>query len=1573
MKGIADFQKTRINLQNLQTSRGKSMLSYQDLSKRKISVVRILVCLLFLITSLSFSQIFDFDNGTLQGWTMQGIYAYNTYPTVYNNPFTLTWDDATQYPGSSGNDPAGNSMGSASVYASNFTLPSNFSSGASYWLIDIVSPDVTSNQQWQDLTGISLNIHAAGFHSGECSAQILINATRKSDAQEVWLQEYVSGQGVFHSLTNGWNHIDADHFVNLSNYTINRVRVRVFGDPDITGSMREINIDNVTAISGSAGAGLSGTVLAYMVGEGGNGLDFSYDSYFTQYHRLTGARIDFTGTNVTIDYLGSMAVPHSPEVSDVRKISDKILEVDFTNFSSGKVVSVGVDLDIGASGSPYGSTYEGAAVEITFTGISCDMPLTGTFEETGTFSAQAVFSCGGESDVAPPPPSNLVATVVTSTQIDLAWDDNSDNETGFKIERKAGSSGTYQTIHTTLADQESYSDKDVQINTSYSYRVFAFNNTGASTYSNQDNVTTEDYGTYIDEFDLFPAYPYNTSDYKQGGAFVGCGPTSGAMILGYFDHIYNLSAPDGLLTDPDQGADEGLNTAWALHGNEYMKTNSDGFGSPYDIKPGLEGYAEARGYALEVMIHVSPIYVPGGDYSWNNYGDYGDAWINDGAFWQENPGGDWEIDVEKFCDFADSVFALNIPLFLTIDTDMDQGGDHWVPMVGYDRSSEKYAYYDTYSQTLQWADIHYVNAIGPLHDNSIVMVRTVGYEMDENLPAVPTNLVARLIPEQVHLTWEDHSDNETGFIIERKMSPGFPSVWSKIDTLDANTTSYQTGVPSIFNQTFYFRVLAFNEYGNSAYSNPDTVRGGLFLVSITLKSPNGGEEWASGSTHDITWSSFSSIIAYQIHEVTIRYSTDGGSHWVDPPIASNIENTGSYAWTVPNIECDQCLIKIEDASDGSPYDLSNEPFRIGEPVTPVLSVQPDHLEFGSSLNELNFQISNTGGGTLSWDVAETPDKLWMADIDPSAGNGDATISVQIDRSQLIGDSDTGLLKITSNAGNQEVTVSVTKEQGNLPEEWSYTETGNNATVVLPAEANPNIDGNSLLNGDYIGAFTPAGLCCGYAQWQETNLSLTVWGDDSQTNEIDGFQPGEIISYRVYRLSEAKSWNTVTVAYSQGAGTYAADAFIVLSQFDAADISERTVTLEEGWNMFSFNIDPVYSHIDSVMRDIKEKIVIIKDGDGNTYVPAYGINNIGDMDYRKGYKGYLNEASDLVVRGQCIDPSTPINLESGWSMVGYLPETPMDAAQALTSISDALVIAKNEEGKTYIPSFGINTIGDMEPGKGYKLYVRNEATLVYPDGSGGLPKAGIASRYISESDGMKDMQHFQFTDNTGQNCTVVVPTAIEPKCGDGTLLESGDEIGVFNSAGLCCGAIVWNGENAAITIWGDNTQTADTIDGFLENDTLRFRIWDNSEETEYAARACFENESSTVYRSDGYGVLTELTAEIGTGIENIPISTIPEKFSLNQNYPNPFNPETAIEFHLPKQAEVILTIYDMTGREVYCLFRKTMSAGIHTAHWAGIHQNGRLMASGMYFYRIVAHPDDGSDKKWIQVRKMIFMK
>jgi len=90
------------------------------------------------------------------------------------------------------------------------------------------------------------------------------------------------------------------------------------------------------------------------------------------------------------------------------------------------------------------------------------------------------------------PPTGLTATAVSSSRIDLTWQDNSHNETGFRVERRQDGSADWVEVGTTAANVNAFSDAELEPNSTYRYRVQAFNSAGASAYSNESVAKTLD-------------------------------------------------------------------------------------------------------------------------------------------------------------------------------------------------------------------------------------------------------------------------------------------------------------------------------------------------------------------------------------------------------------------------------------------------------------------------------------------------------------------------------------------------------------------------------------------------------------------------------------------------------------------------------------------------------------------------------------------------------------------------------------------------------------------------------------------------------------------------------------------------------------------------------------------------------------------------------------------------------------------------------------------------------------------------------------------------------------------------
>jgi len=190
-------------------------------------------------------------------------------------------------------------------------------------------------------------------------------------------------------------------------------------------------------------------------------------------------------------------------------------------------------------------------------------------------------------------------------------------------------------------------------------------------------------------------------------------------------------------------------------------------------------------------------------------------------------------------------------------------------------------------------------------------------------------------------------------------------------TLDGTVKDTRTSRPSI-PSPYYAGVCL---YGNRNNNIDDfTVR----AQTITVTAPNGGEVWLANSTHSITWTNgdFTS-------NVKLEYSTNGGSTW--STIVASVANTGSYSWTVPTSASTQCRVRVQDASDGVPSDISNANFEIQPEVDEIRVISPNGGEnwivntdqeirwYGTSMVpfvKIYYSIDN--GATWSLIVSSTP-------------------------------------------------------------------------------------------------------------------------------------------------------------------------------------------------------------------------------------------------------------------------------------------------------------------------------------------------------------------------------------------------------------------------------------------------------------------------------------------------------------------------------------------------------------------------------------------------------------------------
>ena len=210
--------------------------------------------------------------------------------------------------------------------------------------------------------------------------------------------------------------------------------------------------------------------------------------------------------------------------------------------------------------------------------------------------------------------------------------------------------------------------------------------------------------------------------------------------------------------------------------------------------------------------------------------------------------------------------------------------------------------------------------------------------------------------------------------------------------------------------------------------------------------------------------------------------------------------------------------------------------------------------------------------------------------------------------------------------------------------------------------------------------------------------------------------------------------------------------------------------------------------------------------------------------------------------------------------------------------------------------------------------------------------------------------FQFTECRDINMAVVIPSVV----------VRGEESVIINKS--------WTSGNLEIALYSGDVKKKVLYNGYIQGGSdglggIFLFKWDGNDpdglETysgDYKIRWTLGND----YRE------FPIYVTIQTNIEDSDNITAPESYDIMQNYPNPFNPETRIRFSLEQGSYVTLNIYDVLGRHIRTLKDGYLPAAEYIVTWDGRDDNGRMLSSGVYFYRL-------SVNQSVSSKKMILLK
>jgi hypothetical protein len=523
--------------------------------------------------------------------------------------------------------------------------------------------------------------------------------------------------------------------------------------------------------------------------------------------------------------------------------------------------------------------------------------------------------------------------------------------------------------------------------------------------------------------------------------------------------------------------------------------------------------------------------------------------------------------------------------------------------------------------------------------------------------------------------------------------------------------------------------------------------------------------------------------------------------------------------------------------------------------------------------------------------------------------------------------------------------------------WSYVNTGSTHTIVIPLSGYYSINNASLRVGDYVGVFydsSGTAVCAGYEAWTGTgNIAVAAFGDDPTTPQKDGFGAGEAFTWKISRpdsgiIYKADASYAPVGGVVTNTGTFATNGVSYIQALTDPGAQQCPV-LRAGWSLISSNVAPYVTALDSVFGPVLSDVIILKNGAQNSYIPSVQVNTIGPWNSLEGYQLKMRNARMLCFNGQKIVPQAQaLSIPAGWSIIPYYRDSVMSIITALGGIVSDVILVKDQDGRIYLPSLGVNTIVTMKPGEGYYIKLTAAHSLLYPASRATVAESPSAS--LAKGTSGPPWTY----NNTGVSHTIIVPLNSGPQIA-GVALTAGDCIGVFyDSSGTmaCAGYTIWNGgSNAAIAAFGDDATTAQK-DGFNTGEVIRWKIWRQTDAHVYTGQAAYLAPGSlggivtdtSRYVSNGISAVAALSGSLtGVGTE-----AGPNRFTLGQNYPNPFNPSTVVSCQLPVAGHVRLVVYDLLGKEVAVLMNGELPAGEHrfTFDAAGL-------ASGVYLYRITA--------------------
>jgi len=166
--------------------------------------------------------------------------------------------------------------------------------------------------------------------------------------------------------------------------------------------------------------------------------------------------------------------------------------------------------------------------------------------------------------------------------------------------------------------------------------------------------------------------------------------------------------------------------------------------------------------------------------------------------------------------------------------------------------------------------------------------------------------------------------------------------------------------------------------------------------------------------------------------------------------------------------------------------------------------------------------------------------------------------------------------------------------------------------------------------------------------------------------------------------------------------------------------EQQIELSEGFSFISSRIASDNPDMLSILQNNLINLGFVRNSTGLMFrkIGPIWVNGIGDWVNTEGYIFKMNNTDELTIIGDITDPQTPIELSTGYQIIGYLPEQSLNAGDVFQDVLDNLGFVRNDAGLMLrkIGPTWVNGIGNMQAGEGYLVKMLADDILIYPGSS-----------------------------------------------------------------------------------------------------------------------------------------------------------------------------------------------------------------------------------------------------------------